>query len=79
MQREPLAVHPPTLIRAEERDRLGEVLAGVKVAYAFSGLAWRICGVRIALTTTMLAVVPVPSKPSAKARVQASAAALAAA
>ncbi len=26
VQREPLAVHPPTLVRAEERDRLGEVL-----------------------------------------------------
>src|SRR3954447_3759860 len=51
--------------------------AGVKVGRSVSGLSSRICGVSIALTTMMLAVALVPSKESARASVQASAAALA--
>jgi hypothetical protein len=53
--------------------------AGVKVGNSLSGSSSRIRGVRIASTTTMFAVAALPSKPSARARVQASAAALAAA
>ena len=51
--------------------------AGVKLGRSSSGFSSRIRGVSIALTTMMLAVAPVPSKESARARVQASAAALA--
>ena len=52
---------------------------GVKLGYSLSGFASRIAGVRMALTTTMFAVAPVPAKESARASVQASAAAFAAA
>src|SRR5215204_1272915 len=51
--------------------------AGVKVGRSVSGLSSRIRGVSIALTTMMLAVARVPAKESARARVQASAAAFA--
>ena len=51
--------------------------AGVKVGNSLPGFSSRIRGVRIASTTTMLAVAPPGSKPSAKASVQASAAAFA--
>ena len=51
--------------------------AGVNVGRSSSGLSSRMRGVSIALTTMMLAVARVPSKESASARVQASAAALA--
>ena len=52
--------------------------AEVKVLYALSGFASRICGVRIALTTRMFAVAAEPAsrKLSASASVHASAAAL---
>ena len=55
--------------------------AGVKILYGLSGFASRICGVRIALMTTMLAVAvdSAARKESARARVQVSAAALVAA
>ena len=53
--------------------------AGVKEEKSPSGFSSRIRGVRIASTTTMFAVAAVPAKPSARASVQASAAALAAA
>ena len=50
----------------------------VKVLYGLSGLASRICGVRIALMTRMLAVAADPAlrNESARASVHASAAAL---
>src|SRR6476469_1841014 len=51
--------------------------AGVKVGRSTPGLDSRIWGVSMALTTMMLAVALVPMKESARARVQASAAALA--
>ena len=50
--------------------------AGVKLGYSLPGFFSRIAGVRIALTTTMLAVAPVPANESASASVQVSAAAL---
>ena len=53
--------------------------AGVKVGKSSSGFSSRICGVRIASTTTMLAVAPVPSNESASASVHDSAAAFVAA
>src|SRR5438093_749277 len=53
--------------------------AAVNVRNGLSGLSSRIRGVRIALTTTMLAVAEVSLKESARASVQLSAAPLAAA
>src|SRR5439155_24022984 len=66
---------------SETRNAIASAMcsAGVKVGYSMSGFASRIWGVRIALTTRTFAVAAVPAKESARASVQLSAAALAAA
>ena len=78
-QREALTVHRRGVVRAEIGDRVRDLLRRVNVEKSLSGLSARIAGVRIAPTTTMLAVEPVPLKRSASASVHVSAAALAAA
>ena len=56
---QPLAVHLARRVRAQEGERLGDVVGVGERRVGLSGCSARICGVTIALTTTMFAVPPV--------------------
>ena len=75
---EALAVDLRAIV-GKEGGSLRHLVGRVNVGYSLSGFASRMLGVRIASTTTMLAVASVPANESARASVQLSAAALVAA